>query len=157
VARGRKFIPIDLPDYRKEQELENMSPFDVRVAFLRKGFNTAKEVSAREWPEKQLTLQSLYSVLDPYIPPKQALPIFPGITSPSTQLKAKSTEIKQRIKHRWHSYFSGTRKIKKKEGFKKFQVGEFLHRSRANLHQCLYRSCRTQQRPSSWIDYRICL
>jgi len=125
AARGRKYIHVDLPDYRKEQELEGMSPFDVRVALMRKGFNTAKDVSGREWAEKQLTMQSLYGVLDPYVSPEKKLPILPGFTDFSGQLKAKGSEIKQRVKHRWHSYFSGTRKIKKKEGFKNFKLENF--------------------------------
>lgn len=57
-ARGRKNVHVELPDFRADQEVGRMKPADVRVMFLRRGFNIGKDVGAREWKEKQYTMQS---------------------------------------------------------------------------------------------------
>ncbi|KAI6177195.1 putative 39S ribosomal protein L45, mitochondrial [Aphelenchoides bicaudatus] len=126
-ARGRKNIPIQMPDFREELSNGERSPAEIRVAMLRKGVNLSKDVASREWSEQQLTMHSFYGVLDAFIPPKDALPWIPSLGDFKSDVKSKGLEVKNRVMNKWHSYSNGTRKIKKKEGFKNFSTKAFVH------------------------------
>jgi hypothetical protein len=64
----------------------------------------------------------LDDVLDDYVPPEKKLPLLPSISDFTGSVKAKAEEVKLRVRNMWHSRFNGTRRIKKKEGFKKFKL-----------------------------------
>ncbi|MFH4979587.1 hypothetical protein AB6A40_006296 [Gnathostoma spinigerum] len=122
--RGRKIVAIELPDEEENRKLRALPPAEMRMAMLKKGINPYKEVTPRNWTEHQVTFQSLYSVVDPYLPPEEPLP-FINVSSPSSSLSDKAGEMKERILHRWHNYKNGIRRIRKKEGFEKFDPKKF--------------------------------
>lgn len=64
----------------------------------------------------------LDGVLDDFVPPENKLSLLPSLGNVSGHISEKGGEVKERIKNRWHSYMSGTRRIKKKEGFKNFKL-----------------------------------
>lgn len=61
-ARGRKNVHVLLPDFRKDAQMDSMKPSDIRVMYLRRGFNLGRDVASRDWGEKQLTMQSLCKI-----------------------------------------------------------------------------------------------
>ncbi|CAD5214844.1 unnamed protein product [Bursaphelenchus okinawaensis] len=123
--RGRKNIPVELPDYQLLSKAKDMYPDELRVAMLKQGMNSNKDVASRQWNEAQLTLNSFGLAMDNYIPPEDPLPIFPEMNQPVSGAKAKFSEVQERVKHRWFNYFNGMRIIKKKEGMQKFNKKEF--------------------------------
>jgi hypothetical protein len=60
--------------------------------------------------------------LDAYIPPQDSAVALPFFKSNDVigGVKSKAIEIKSRFMNRWHNYYNGSRKIKKKEGMKGF-------------------------------------
>jgi hypothetical protein len=52
-------VHVMLPDYREDMQIDSMKPSDIRVMLLRRGLNIGRDIGAREWGEKQLTMQSL--------------------------------------------------------------------------------------------------
>uniref|UniRef100_A0A915BE17 Large ribosomal subunit protein mL45 n=1 Tax=Parascaris univalens TaxID=6257 RepID=A0A915BE17_PARUN len=117
--RGAKTVVIELPDDVERRKQEMMSPAELRIAMLKKGLNPYKEVQPRSWNEGQITLQSFYGVIDPYVAPEEPLPfVVPSALTDS--VKSKGQEIKERALHLWHNYKNGRSRIRKKEGFEKF-------------------------------------
>ncbi|ETN79863.1 Tim44-like domain protein [Necator americanus] len=122
--RGRKTVVIDLPDDEEQRRHEKLSPNELRVELLKKGINPYKEVQPRSWQEAQITIQSFYAVVDPFVTPEpgETLPFFgAGVDG----LKMKGEELKQRALHRYHNWRNGTNRIRKKEGFEKFDAKTF--------------------------------
>lgn len=120
--RGRKTVLIDLPDDEEQRRRDNLTPSQLRVELLRKGVNPYKEVSPRVWQESQTTMQSFYAVIDPFVTPEETLPILSGSVD---GMKMKGEELKQRVLHRYHNWRNGTSRIRKKEGFEKFDAKTF--------------------------------
>nr|CDJ91970.1 Mitochondrial inner membrane translocase complex domain containing protein [Haemonchus contortus] len=120
--RARKTVIIELPDDEERRRRENLTPSQLRVELLRKGVNPYKEVQPRAWQESQTTLQSFYAVIDPFVTPEETLPY---ITGSVDGLKLKGEELKQRALHRYHNWRNGVSRIRKKEGFEKFDPKTF--------------------------------
>ncbi|VDO72784.1 unnamed protein product [Haemonchus placei] len=120
--RARKTVIIELPDDEEQRRRENLTPSQLRVELLRKGINPYKEVQPRAWQESQTTLQSFYAVIDPFVTPEETLPY---ITGSVDGLKLKGEELKQRALHRYHNWRNGVSRIRKKEGFEKFDPKTF--------------------------------
>lgn len=74
------------------------------------------------WQESQTTMQSFYAVIDPFVTPEETLPILSGSVD---GMKMKGEELKQRVLHRYHNWRNGTSRIRKKEGFEKFDAKTF--------------------------------
>lgn len=121
--RGLKTIILDLPDDVEQRKHDSLPPNELRAAMLRKGINPYKEVQPRSWQEGQITLQSFYSVADPYVAPEDPLPWLSKEIVEGTKFKAD--EVKHRVLNSWHNYKNGTNRIRKKEGFEKFDVKKF--------------------------------
>eukprot|EP00080_Pristionchus_pacificus_P010107 PDM70127.1 mrpl-45 [Pristionchus pacificus] len=100
--RGRKTVLLELPDDVEQRRLDALTPNKLRTEMLKKGINPYREVQPRLWQESQVTFQSLYGVVDPY-----------------------GQDMLQSVQHKWHNYKSGTSRIKKKEGFEKFDTNTF--------------------------------
>ncbi|KAK6022111.1 DSS1/SEM1 family protein [Ostertagia ostertagi] len=120
--RGRKTVMIDLPDDEERRRHDNLTPSELRVELLRKGINPYKEVQPRIWQESQTTMQSFYAVIDPFVTPEETLPFLTGSVD---GMKLKGEELKQRALHRYHNWRNGTSRIRKKEGFEKFDPKTF--------------------------------
>lgn len=115
--RGRKTLLIELPeDSAREKEAE-MSPGEMRTELLKRGINPYKEAQPRVWNEAQVTFQSIYGIADPYVPPEN-----PGSF---TDVNNKFDEVKQRIQHKFYNWRMGTNRIRKKQGFEKFDIKTF--------------------------------
>ncbi|TKR77978.1 hypothetical protein L596_018860 [Steinernema carpocapsae] len=99
-----KTLIIDLPDDEETRRRDNMAPAEMRNELLR-----------------QVIYISLLgdSVVDPYVTPEDPLPFF-DLSSPVDAIKMKGSETKERVLHRWHNYRNGVSRIRKKEGFEKF-------------------------------------
>lgn len=121
--RGKKTILMDLPDYDEQKEMDSLPPDRLRIELLKKGINPYKDVSPRAWQEAQITNSSFYAVIDPYVTPEEKLSITTNQLSDS--VRAKFAESKDRVLHHWHSWRSGSRRIKKKEGFETFSAKTF--------------------------------
>ncbi|CAI4232481.1 unnamed protein product [Auanema sp. JU1783] len=121
--RGRKIPTIDLPDDAEQRELDALPPTEVRLALLKKGINPYKDVQPRNWQESQVTMQSFNAVVDPYVSPEDPLPFLGSNLGENTRLKAE--EVKERVLHKYHNWRNGTSRIKKKEGFEKFDPTKF--------------------------------
>ncbi|KAJ1351728.1 hypothetical protein KIN20_007853 [Parelaphostrongylus tenuis] len=120
--RGKKTVVVDLPDDEERRYQETLTPSQLRIELLRKGINPYKEVQPRAWQESQISLQSFYGVVDPFVTPEETLPIFSrGIDG----MKEKGEELKERMLHRYHNWRNGTSRIRKKEGFEKFDAKLF--------------------------------
>ncbi|VDM63474.1 unnamed protein product [Angiostrongylus costaricensis] len=126
--RGKKTVVLDLPDDEERRHQETLTPSQLRIELLRKGINPYKEVQPRAWQESQITMQSflliqyspsLDGVIDPFVTPEETLPIFSGGID---GVKEKGEELKQRMLHRYHNWRNGTSRIRKKEGFEKFDA-----------------------------------
>ncbi|VDK52187.1 unnamed protein product [Anisakis simplex] len=122
--RGAKTVLIDLPDDVERRQREKMNPSEMRISMLKAGMNPYKEVQPRSWNETQMTMQSFYGVVDPYVSPEDPLP-FVVPSSVSDSVKLKGQEIKERALHMWHNYKNGSRRIRKKEGFENFDYKLF--------------------------------
>ncbi|CAJ0596763.1 unnamed protein product [Cylicocyclus nassatus] len=149
--RGRKTVVIELPDDEEQRRREKMSPAELRLELLKKGVNPYKEAQPRPWQEAQITMSSFYAVIDPFVTPEkgETLPFLGGGVD---GLKLKSEELKQRTLHRWHNWRNGTSRIRKKEGFEKFDPKTFgptadviyeeahkalMKRDKPTLHKCI--------------------
>ncbi|CEF66340.1 39S ribosomal protein L45, mitochondrial [Strongyloides ratti] len=137
--RGQKTMLLELPDDVKIREREEMTPDELRRDMLKNGVNPYKDVSPRNWEEHQITLQSIYGVLDPYVPPKNPIS-FISFSSPLKNLEEKGKEIFGRTKGRFHNYMNGTRLIKKKEGYEKFNAREWASKNALNIYKNAYES-----------------
>ncbi|GMS89290.1 hypothetical protein PENTCL1PPCAC_11465, partial [Pristionchus entomophagus] len=122
--RGRKTVLIELPDDVEQRKQEALPPNKLRMEMLKKGINPFREVQPRTWQEAQVTLQSFYGVIDPYVKNEDPLPWL-GNGLNLGALKTKGQEVQQSVMHKWQSYKSGTSRIKKKEGFEKFDTKTF--------------------------------
>ncbi|VDM84545.1 unnamed protein product, partial [Strongylus vulgaris] len=122
--RGRKTVVIDLPDDEEQRRREKMSPSELRLELLKKGVNPYKEVQPRAWQEAQITMSSFYAVIDPFVTPESGETL-PFLGAGVEGLKMKREELKQRALHRWHNWKNGTNRIRKKEGFEKFDAKTF--------------------------------
>ncbi|KAK0417128.1 hypothetical protein QR680_012843 [Steinernema hermaphroditum] len=139
AMRGQKTLIIDLPDDEVTRKREKMSPSEMRIELLRQGINPYKQVSPRRWNENQITLNSFYAVVDPYVSPEDPLP-FIDISNPVETVKMKGSETWERVLHRWHNYKNGVSRIRKKEGFEKFDPktwGPTADDIYVNAHQAL--------------------
>lgn len=114
--RGRKMVLIDIPEDSIEQKMEEMTPMEMRTYLLRKGVNPYKHMHPRVWSEHQITFQSFGDTLEPNVLPDGLL---------KGSLSEKSSEIKQRFLNRWHNWKNGSSRIRKKEGFEKFDAKAF--------------------------------
>uniref|UniRef100_A0A0K0DN14 Large ribosomal subunit protein mL45 n=1 Tax=Angiostrongylus cantonensis TaxID=6313 RepID=A0A0K0DN14_ANGCA len=147
--RGKKTVVLDLPDDEERRHQETLTPSQLRIELLRKGINPYKEVQPRTWQESQITMQSFYGVIDPFVTPEETLPIFSGGVD---GVKEKGEELKQRMLHRYHNWRNGTNRIRKKEGFEKFDAKRFgptadliyeeahralMKRDKPALHKCI--------------------
>uniref|UniRef100_A0AC35TUW1 Tim44 domain-containing protein n=1 Tax=Rhabditophanes sp. KR3021 TaxID=114890 RepID=A0AC35TUW1_9BILA len=135
--RGRKTMILNLPDDVKVRERNTMKPDELRKSLLSEGINPYKEVSPRQWDEHQMTLQSHYGVLEPYLSPEQPLSIataFSGITGG----KMKLNEIKERGLHKFHSWKNGVRAIRNKEGYKDFDPKKFAGEESFDIYKQAY-------------------
>uniref|UniRef100_A0A1I8A289 Large ribosomal subunit protein mL45 n=1 Tax=Steinernema glaseri TaxID=37863 RepID=A0A1I8A289_9BILA len=119
AMRGQKTLTMELPDDEVTRQREKMTPAEIRLDLLRRGINPYKDVSPRGWNENQATLNSFYAVVDPYVSPEDPLP-FVDLSNPMTTVKMKGSETWERVLHRWHNYKNGVSRIRKKEGFEKF-------------------------------------
>ncbi|KAF8359902.1 mrpl-45, partial [Pristionchus pacificus] len=119
--RGRKTVLLELPDDVEQRRLDALTPNKLRTEMLKKGINPYREVQPRLWQESQVTFQSLYGVVDPYVKSEDSLPWGTNLEG----LKAKGQDMLQSVQHKWHNYKSGTSRIKKKEGFEKFDTNTF--------------------------------
>ncbi|GMR57197.1 hypothetical protein PMAYCL1PPCAC_27392, partial [Pristionchus mayeri] len=124
--RGRKTVLMDnLPDDVEQRRLDAMTPYQARDEMLAKGINPYKEVSPRNWREHDVTIQSLYAVMDPYVPNEAPTSWTKSGLSFVPLLKTKGEEWKQWGMHKFHNRWSGTKKIARKEGFEKFNTKTF--------------------------------
>ncbi|KJH48330.1 Tim44-like domain protein [Dictyocaulus viviparus] len=120
--RGKKTITMQLPDDEERRRHDSLTPSQLRIELLRKGINPYKEVQPRIWQESQISIQSFYGVIDPFVTLEETLPIFSGGVE---GMKLKGEELKQRLLHRYHNWRNGTSRIRKKEGFEKFDARAF--------------------------------
>ncbi|VDL74761.1 unnamed protein product [Nippostrongylus brasiliensis] len=147
--RGKKTVLIDLPDDEEQRRQDSLTPSQLRVELLRKGINPYKEVSPRVWQETQTAMQSFYAVIDPFVTPEETLPI---LTTSIDGMRIKKDEVKERVLHRYHNWRNGTSRIRKKEGFEKFDAKTFgptadliyeeahralMKRDKPSLHKCI--------------------
>lgn len=121
--RGRKTVLLDLPDDVEQRKLDALPPAQMRTELLKKGINPYKEVQPRHWQEHQISFQSFQAVADPYVTNEEPLPWINGVNIPA--YKEKGEEVLNAVKHRIASYRNGTSRIKKKEGFEKFDIKTF--------------------------------
>ncbi|CAB3402288.1 unnamed protein product [Caenorhabditis bovis] len=119
--RGRKTVIMDLPmDSAREKE-DAMSPKEMRIELLKRGTNPYKEAAPRVWNESQITFQSIYGIADPYVPPENPASF--------TDVQNKFDEVKQRMQHKFYNWRMGTNRIKKKQGFEKFDIKSFTSKA----------------------------
>ncbi|GMR42192.1 hypothetical protein PMAYCL1PPCAC_12387, partial [Pristionchus mayeri] len=123
--RGRKTVLLDLPDDVEQRNMDVLPPFKLRTEMLKKGINPYREVQPRNWQESQITLQSLYSVIDPHVNNEDQLPWRGNGLSVGALINNKGEEKKQWALHKYHNWRNGTSRIKKKEGFENFDIKTF--------------------------------
>jgi len=104
-----------------------MTPDQLRIEMLRKGNNPYKEVNPREWHEYQVTFQSLYTVIDPYVVPEKSTK-FQDLEGSNLWEKLRTTSkllVKDRFMNAFNYRFNGINRIKKKENLRHFDPKEF--------------------------------
>uniref|UniRef100_A0A0N4ZV19 Large ribosomal subunit protein mL45 n=1 Tax=Parastrongyloides trichosuri TaxID=131310 RepID=A0A0N4ZV19_PARTI len=141
--RGQKTMVLDLPDDAKIRYQQSLSPDEMRRDMLKDGINPYKEIGPRQWEENQITLQSHYGTLDPFVPPEQPLPLH-SLLVPGEQFKTKGTELKNRVLHRFHNWRHGVRNIRKKEGHENFDAKKFAVNDALNIYTKAYESMMTR-------------
>ncbi|GMT19116.1 hypothetical protein PFISCL1PPCAC_10413 [Pristionchus fissidentatus] len=122
--RGRKTILLDLPDDAEQRRFDDLPPNKLRTEMLKKGINPYRDVQPRTWQEAQVTLQSFYGVMDPYVTNEDPLPWLANGANVGA-VKAKGQEVLKSAQHKWHNWRNGSSRIKKKEGFEKFDYKSF--------------------------------
>ncbi|CAI5446369.1 unnamed protein product [Caenorhabditis angaria] len=119
--RGRKTILIDLPDDSAKDREDQMTTAELRTELLKRGVNPYKDAQPRVWNEGQITFQSIYGIADPYVPPENPASL--------TDFNNKFDEVKQRVQHKFYNWRMGTNRIKKKQGFEKFDIKTFTEKA----------------------------
>jgi len=125
--RGQKTVQIELEDDVIIRERSNMTPDKLRISLLKEGINPYKEIGPREWNEHQITYQSMYGVVDPYVSTEKS-PKFQELEGSNMWNKLKNRGamiIKDQIGHRYNSFFYGAKRIKKRDGYQNFDVKKF--------------------------------
>ncbi|CAD6187712.1 unnamed protein product [Caenorhabditis auriculariae] len=122
--RGRKTVLLELPEDSDKSKMDNMTPNEIRIELLKKGVNPYKEAQPRVWNEAQITFQSMYGIADPYVAPEKPAPFFGG-SDIVDGVKIKADEFKNRLQHKFHNWRNGISRIRKKQGFEKFDVKTF--------------------------------
>ncbi|CAI2349619.1 unnamed protein product [Caenorhabditis sp. 36 PRJEB53466] len=115
--RGRKTLLIELPHDSARERESQMSPSEMRTELLKRGVNPYKDAQPRVWNEAQITFQSIYGIADPYVPPENPASF--------TDVNNKFDEVKQRMQHKFYNWRMGTSRIRKKQGFEKFDIKTF--------------------------------
>ncbi|CAP33598.1 Protein CBR-MRPL-45 [Caenorhabditis briggsae] len=115
--RGRKTLLVELPEDSARERESEMPPGEMRTELLKRGLNPYKEAQPRVWNEAQVTFQSIYGIADPYVPPETPASF--------TDVNNKFDEVKQRLQHKFYNWRMGTNRIRKKQGFEKFDVKTF--------------------------------
>ncbi|KAI6201352.1 Tim44 domain-containing protein [Aphelenchoides besseyi] len=120
AARGRKFVPIELPDYEVEKKIKagELTPTEIRSALLRQGINPGKDFSDRKWEEQQMSFQSFYGVVEPNVLPENYFWSEPRENQEDGKgvMDNVKTRVKDRALNMYKSYFTGSRRINKKKG-----------------------------------------
>ncbi|KAI1695071.1 tim44-like domain-containing protein [Ditylenchus destructor] len=126
-VRAQKTLVIDLPDDNEQRKIDKMDPEEVRLYYLKKGINPYKDVAPREWNEHQITYQSFYRTIDPFVNYEDSAD---KLVSKDTFERGKDT-----VKHKFYNWWRGTKRIKAKEGYEDFDVKTF-----PQIAESVYRS-----------------
>uniref|UniRef100_A0A0K0F7Q5 Large ribosomal subunit protein mL45 n=1 Tax=Strongyloides venezuelensis TaxID=75913 RepID=A0A0K0F7Q5_STRVS len=143
--RGQKTIILDLNDDVEKLWQSNLPPAEIRRQMLRKGINPYKDVFQREWEDHQITFQSAYSVIDPYIVPK-----FPGpfldVFKFGKSSKDRLTPYSDLASYLYRNMFYGTKYIRKYEDFKNFDTKEWASKEALEIYEKAYKSFMTRDK-----------
>uniref|UniRef100_A0A0N5BMR1 Large ribosomal subunit protein mL45 n=1 Tax=Strongyloides papillosus TaxID=174720 RepID=A0A0N5BMR1_STREA len=141
--RGQKTMIMNLPDDVKVREQNNLPPSELRRQFLKDGINPYKDVSLREWEDHQMTIQSFYQVIDPYVRPK-----FPGpfldVFKFGKSSKERFTPYTELARSVYLNITNGTRAIRKYEDFKNFNAKEWASKDALEIYEMAYKSLTTR-------------
>ncbi|VDO08681.1 unnamed protein product [Brugia timori] len=147
--RAKKNFNIELPDDDIKTKRQKMSPLDLRLILLKKGINPYRDVTPQTWKEFQVTFNSCYQVMDPFVPREESSPNdpytifrknplkllgFPFLLPPEFHEKKESLEYallraeEGRFTAYQHKYFNrkhGIKRIRKRKGFENFSIKTF--------------------------------